>query len=283
MDLAAALQEAGGVAAGREHAARLRELLAAELERGAAELGLARSGYGAPVTAGIADGLAILPVDEAVRADPGVAPERAWLLVAAAIGALVEAGGAEVAAGRWQRFLVVAAPGADPELAALAYDEQVRGIDRLRTVALALPPLLEPDDVRAPLNPSFAVAERVARLGGRPADQEAVEELGEEVARPHEDPDPALRAARRILQRLRGMGKWGGYHTEFSHLAKGFPGHEKQLAVDVGEALLDAGLLAEKPSVGQRHVYLDPRRAADLHALIDRGEVPSGVRLPRTS
>jgi len=83
-----------------------------------------------------------------------------------------------------------------------------------------------------------------------------------------------------MLQRLRGMGKWGGYHTEFSHLAKGCPGHERALALDVGEALLAAGLLVEKPSVGQRHVFLDPRRAADIHALVDRGDVPRGFKLP---
>ena len=57
------------------------------------------------------------------------------------------------------------------------------------------------------------------------------------------------------------MGKWGGYHTEFAHLARGFAGNERALAEAVGEALLAAGLLAEKPSVGQRHVFLNPRRA----------------------
>ena len=77
--------------------------------------------------------------------------------------------------------------------------------------------------------------------------------------RPHEDPDPGRRVARRILQRLDGMGKWGGYHTEFAHLARGFAGNDRALAQEVGEALLEAGLLAEKPSVGQRHVYLNPR------------------------
>ena len=280
VDLATALQEAGGVAAGREHAARLRALLGEELARGARDLGATRSGYETPVTVAFADGLAALPVAEALRADPGAASERAWLLVAAAIGALVEAGGAELAAGRWEGRLVLAAPGADAELAALAFDEQVAGIDRLRARALALPPVVEPDDVRAPANPAVAVAERVARRGGHPADQDAVEELGEELARPHDDPDPALRAARRMLQRLRGMGKWGGYHTEFAHLAKGFPGHERALALEVGEALVASGLLAEKPSVGQRHVYLDPRHAAEIHGLIDRGELPASVRLP---
>jgi hypothetical protein len=281
VDLAAALEEAGGVAAGREHAARLRALLAAELHRGAGDLAAARSGYGAPVLVAFAEGLAVLPVDAALRADPGAAPERAWLLTAAAIGALVEAGGAEVRAGDWEGRLALAAPGADPELGVLAFEEQSAGIDRLRAGAVALPPaLVAAGDARAAANPAFAVAERVARLGGRPADQTAVEELGEEVARPHDDPDPSLRAARRMLQRLRGMGKWGGYHTEFAHLAKGFPGHERALALEVGEALLAAGLLAEKPSVGQRHVFLDPRRAADIHALVDRGELPPGVRLP---
>ena len=86
--------------------------------------------------------------------------------------------------------------------------------------------------------------------------------------------------ARRILQRLDGMGKWGGYHTEFAHLARGFAGNERALAEAVGEALLAAGLLAEKPSVGQRHVFLNPRRAGDIHALIERGEAPGDLRLP---
>jgi hypothetical protein len=215
--------------------------------------------------------------------DPAAASERTWLLTAAALGALVEAGATEIQTGEWEGFLVLAAPGADAELAAIAFEEHVSGIDRLRARATQVPQLIDPQDVRAPINPSFAVAERVARLGGRPADQDAVEQLADDLTRPHDDPDPALRAARRILQRLRGMGKWGGYHTDFSHLAKGFPGHERALAQEVGEALLAGGLLAEKPSVGQRHVYLDPRRAADIHALVDRGEVPSGVRLPRAS
>jgi hypothetical protein len=280
-DFAHILEQAGGASAPPDAAARLRSALAAELERGVQELAQSRSGYDEPLTAGFAPDVALLPVPAALRADPGAAPERAWLLTAAAIGALVEAGGGEFEAGEWEGRLALAAPGADAELAALAFDDQVAGIDRLRAHGLELPDLVEAHDLRPPLNPSFAVAERVARRGGRPADQDAVEELADDApARPHDDPDPALRAARRMLQRLRGMGKWGGYHTEFSHLAKGFPGHERALALDVGEALVGAGLLAEKPSVGQRHVFLDPRRASDIHALIDRGEKPSGLNLP---
>jgi hypothetical protein len=92
---------------------------------------------------------------------------------------------------------------------------------------------------------------------------------------------PARRVARRILQRLDGMGKWGGYHTDFAHLPRGFAGNDRALAIEVGEALLASGLLAEKPSVGQRHVFLNPRRAADIHRLVDEGIAPPGMRLPQ--
>jgi hypothetical protein len=76
------------------------------------------------------------------------------------------------------------------------------------------------------------------------------------------------------------MGKWGGYHTDFKHLARGFAGNDRKLADAVGEALLEAGLLAEKPSVGQRHVFLNPRRAGDIHAFIERGDPPADLTLP---
>ena len=48
----------------------------------------------------------------------------------------------------------------------------------------------------------------------------------------------------------------------------------------LGAALIVSGLLAEKPSVGQRHVFLNPRRAADIRTLIDEGAVPGGMKLP---
>jgi len=149
-------------------------------------------------------------------------------------------------------------------------------------------------DLRPPISPThpLRVAEAVTRLGGSPLDDEAVEALEPQllrllepsgpVSRAHEDPDPTRRVARRILQRLDGMGKWGGYHTAFDHLARGFAGHERALAYEVGEALLAAGLLEQKPSVGQRHVYLSPKRSGDIRRLIDDGELPQGLRLPST-
>ena len=93
-----------------------------------------------------------------------------------------------------------------------------------------------------------------------------------------DDPLPRRRAARRMLRRLDGMGKYGGYHTEFRHLARGFAGHERSLALEVGEALLRAGLLAEKPSVGQRHVSLVAARTSEIRALVERGTCDEPLR-----
>jgi hypothetical protein len=305
-----ALADAGGVAAPPERATELRRLLTEELDRGARELAQGRSGYEAPVTVGIGARedalLGVAPVDVALRADPEAVAERAWLLVAALVGALVDAADAlppssaadlSLTAGALDRWLVLALPARhalDAELAALAFEEEAMGIDRLRARALALPEhaLAGAADLRAPIGAAhpLRVAEAVSRLGGHPADEDSVAahddavlallEPADTALRPHDDPDPARRAARRILQRLDGMGKWGGYHTDFTHLSRGFQGNERALAQEVGERLVAAGLLEEKRSVGQRHVFLNPRRVADIRALIERGESPAGLELP---
>jgi len=282
-------------------AARLRALLDAELERGARELAQKRSGYECPVLVAVAPSegavRAVAPAAPALRADPDAVGERTWLLVAALLGALVEVTRTgDVRAGALGSYLALEVPGdpADADLVPIAFEAHVEPVDRLRARALALPErvLAEAYDLREPIGAAhpLVVAARVAALGGRPADPASMEahedavlaalDASPDVARPHDDPEPARRIARRILQRLDGMGKWGGYHTEFAHLARGFAGNDRQLAEAVGEALLAAGLLAEKPSVGQRHVFLNPRRAGDIHALIERGDVPNDVQLP---
>jgi hypothetical protein len=301
----------GGVIAPATATARLRTVLLAALRRGREELDKPRSGYDAPVEIAIATGggtlLAATPAAAAFRADPEAAGERAWLLVAAVVAALVDLGDSgpparpgdlRVRAGDLDGFLVVGLPGrVEPadleELGPLAFDDHAGGLDRLRArVAVTPVRLLEGPELREPIGAHhpLRVAEAVARLGGRPEDPRSVEVHEDAVlalladatrsVRPHEDPDPARRVARRILQRLDGMGKWGGYHTDFAHLARGFAGNERALAQEVGEALLESGMLAEKPSVGQRHVFLNPRRAAEIRRLIDEGTLPPGMRLP---
>lgn len=301
-----ALREAGGLAAPREASAQLRGLLIAELARSAAELPEARSGYPHPVTVAIGTDVehpgalrAVLPVDASLRADLDAVEPRAWTLTAALVGALVDAGATgTLEAGTADGFLALrlrAIPGrsaGDPELAVLAFEEHLASVDRLRARALAVPAavLEAAGDFRRPLDTHhpLIVAAHLATLGARPADpaaadahEEALEALLGPPARgpqrPHDDPDPARRIARRILQRLDGMGKWGGYHTEFIHLARGFAPADRALAAELGERLLAAGLLCEKRSVGQRHVYLNPRRAGEIHAAIDHGQLPAGL------
>ncbi|HEY6761994.1 MAG TPA: hypothetical protein VI318_21015 [Baekduia sp.] len=304
------LADAGGIAAPRERIGQLRQLLGQELQHGVAELVLNRSGYDHPVVLAAAatdDGrslTAVAPVAPELRADPDVVDERAWLLTAALVGALADAmeqpATIEVGSldGHFLALRVMSPLGrADPELAPLAFaEDHIAPVDRLKAVLLAVPPALLEDaaDFRPPIGTAHPlnVALEIARLGGRPADPDSASELEEQVltaleaqqpaqaTRPHDDPDPSRRVARRILQRLDGMGKWGGYHTDFTHLARGFAGNDRALADEVGEALLISGLLAEKPSVGQRHVFLNPRRAADIRGLIERGDVPPDLKLP---
>jgi hypothetical protein len=310
-ELEAALADAGGAAAPLELSARLRELLAAELERGAGELRESRTGYPDPIVAALAAGerevLAVLPLPPELRADPDAASDRGALMAAAVVEKLVEgaspgppAGAADLRLrlGSVDEWLAVAYPAGDPpfatEYAREALAEAFASIDRLRARALVFPAhvLGAVADAREPIGPThpLRVAEAAARLGGTSLDDEGIEpiepallallEPGGEVAGAHDDPDPARRITRRIVRRLDGMGKWGGYHTAFDHLARGFAGNERALAYEAGEALVASGLLVEKPSVGQRHVSLNPRRSGEIRDLIDRGELPPGLELP---
>jgi hypothetical protein len=306
-ELEQALGDAGGADAAPDWSARLRDLLRVELERGSAELEEPRTGRERPIVLAVAPArtsiLSVLPLAPELRADPDVVSQRGGALAAATVGCLVEAADSgppsraeELALrlGTHDGFLALCFPAADPrwsaEYAREALEDAARGIDRLRARVLLLPPHpVELEDLRAPIGAThpLRVAEAVARLGGAPLDDESLEALEPQllallepegsVSRAHDDPDPRRRVMRRILQRLDGMGKWGGYHTAFDHLARGFAGNERGLANDLGEELLAAGLLVEKPSVGQRHVSLNPRKAGEIRRLIDAGELPAGL------
>jgi hypothetical protein len=306
-ELERGLADAGGVDAPREWGARLRRLLRAELERGARELGQARTGRARPIALAVAPGddavLVVLPLAPELRADADAVVDRGAELAAAAVERVVDAADPGPPAaetdlslllGACEGFLALSYPAADPRLSAEyareALDDATDAIDRLRARTHLFPAhALTIDDLRPPIGAThpLRVAEAVARLGGSPLDEDSVEALEPEllrlleppgsVTRAHDDPDPRRRVMRRILQRLDGMGKWGGYHTAFEHLARGFAGNERATAFEVGEQLVAAGLLAEKPSVGQRHVCLNPRRAGEIRRLIDEGELPPGL------
>ncbi len=306
-ELERALSDAGGVEARPESSAQLRGLLRPELERGSRELAESRTGRERPIVLVVAPGegsvVAVVPLAPELRADPGAVTQRGGAVAAAAAACLSEAGEAGpprsaeelgLRLGAHDGFLALSFPSSDPRLGAEyareALDESAAGIDRLRARVLLFPAHpLGPEDLRPPIGPThpLRVAEAVARMGGSPLDDESIEALEPRllallepegsVARAHDDSDPRRRAMRRILQRLDGMGKWGGYHTAFDHLARGFAGNERALAYEVGEELLAAGLLSEKPSVGQRHVNLNSRKAGEIRRLIEAGELPPGL------
>jgi hypothetical protein len=204
-----------------------------------------------------------------------------------------DAGELDLEAASWHGFVGLRVATADPagvlELLPLSLDEQAAHLDRMEPIALVVP-AGSLDDTEPIAADWLARAELIARLDGYsaasrldPAVASALESyqglLQTDVAveaesSAHDDPSPERRVLRRILRRLDGMGKYGGYHTEFSHLARGFPGHERALALEAGEALLRAGILAEKPSVGQRHVSLVAARTEDIKRLIAGSEVP---------
>jgi hypothetical protein len=210
------------------------------------------------------------------------------LAVAAGLGVpRADSGELDLEGAEWNGFVALRVASADPsevlELLPLSLDEQAAHLDRMEPVAIVVP-AGSLDDTEPIEADWLARAELVARLDGYsaatrldPAVLSALEAYrgllhtggspdSEHSA--HDDPSPERRVLRRILRRLDGMGKYGGYHTEFSHLARGFPGHERALALEAGEALLRAGILAEKPSVGQRHVSLVAARTDEIRQLI---------------
>lgn len=236
-------------------------------------------------------------------------PEPHAQALVAAIGAAAEAGAA-VAALRieeWRGLACLAVPGMDAELFALALSDaaapgwRVAAASLPATVAIGGPPLLltpahgagasgltglaqelavhpvrvvvtllaHDQPIAGPYPPELAHSLREWGCAGERA---SVEAPPPSLAI-DDDPCPRRRHARAVLQRMLRMGKVGpGYHTEFDHFRRGAPAHEGRQALDVAEALLRAGLLGEKPSVGQRHIYLSVKALPDIHALIDRGE-----------
>lgn len=256
----------------------------------------------------------LLPI--AADSTAAFAPRGPARVLLRCLDAAVFFGGADPTSVRlqeWHGFTCLVAPEMDAELAAYALDDLHPAPSRASVTALpgdapvtgpAIPLTLIPGSggagiqalahelsvhpVRVALTlmghgqradePTYP-AELVSALrewgcvGEPPADEPAEPDL--EISA---DPCPRRRHARKVLQRLLRMGKVGaGYHTEFDHLYRGAPANERQQALEVGEALLRAGLLGEKPSVGQRHVYLRREALPEIHALIERGESTSPV------
>ena len=256
-----------------------------------------------------ADGTAVwlLPVSVAHARD--FAPQGPARVLVAILAAAIDAGTDpfDIALCDWHGWVLVQTPDADPDLAGLAIAERLPADARVGSGVISTPvPVCGEFDLgRArtgsglaelaaavgahPIDVAVALAARGQELEVRGADPDMIHNLrnwgftGDPLPDAHagtdpglgidDDPCPRRRHARRVLQRLLRMGKDGtNDHTAVDHLYRGAPADQRHEALAVGEALIRAGLLGEKPSVGQRHVYLRREALPQIHALIDRGE-----------
>ena len=240
--------------------------------------------------------LAVAPVPATLRADPQEVEERSWLLVAALVGALVEAGAPRHPDGRPRRPPPAGRERGRPRA------RRPRASTRTSPASTGCAP------ARSPCPPACSSpATRCARRSARPIRCASPRRSPPSARTPPtrsrspsrrtpSSPRSPARPPRRARTRTptptaasRGASSsaspaWasGAATTPSSaHLARGFNGNDKQLAEEIGERLIASGLLEEKLSVGQRHVFLNPRRARDVYALIEEGTLPAGLDLRR--
>jgi len=259
-------------------------------------------------TGRLADDTAIWVLPVSVAHAQAFAPQGPARVLVALLAAAIDAGADPegLVLRNWNGWVAVETPDADPELAALAIAERLPDAVRIRQAQLPEPiaaaPELDLGRARArtglavlaqsvgahPVEVAIALAAhgqsleiavddpdmvRNVRNWGLSGDPLPDEPDDDAVIGIDDDPCPRRRHARRVLQRLLRMGKVGtNYHTAVDHLYRGVSADQRHEAMEVGEALIRAGLLGEKPSVGQRHVYLRRDALAQIHALIERGE-----------
>ncbi len=77
-----------------------------------------------------------------------------------------------------------------------------------------------------------------------------------------------------ILSKLSRMEKIGGAHTEITNLPKGLPSHfrsnnrGKKIIQKAIKELLGRDYLLQKPSTGEIHVSLNPRKLKEIDEFI---------------
>ncbi|MCX6799403.1 MAG: hypothetical protein NTW59_04910 [Candidatus Diapherotrites archaeon] len=68
----------------------------------------------------------------------------------------------------------------------------------------------------------------------------------------------------RLLFKLARRRKWGGSHTAFDNLKKGFKSREHELVQKAAEELIKENLLFRKPTGYGLHVSLNHEKAAEI-------------------
>ena len=78
--------------------------------------------------------------------------------------------------------------------------------------------------------------------------------------------DEQIRSA--LLRKLAKHGYWGGRHTSFDNLHKGFPKHLAGQVKDVARTLIKENILIPKPTNYGLHVSLNPGMCETIERVI---------------
>jgi len=84
----------------------------------------------------------------------------------------------------------------------------------------------------------------------------------------HDPSDEELTAL--ILEKMDRRGFWGGRHTDFHNVAKGFPPQYQERIKELLEGLMRKGWVVPKRTSYGLHVWLNPKMSKEIREYIDR-------------
>jgi hypothetical protein len=73
---------------------------------------------------------------------------------------------------------------------------------------------------------------------------------------------------RRIIRKMARRSCWGGKHTSFDNLKKGFPPHLKGDVEDEAKRLIKEGIIIAKTTGYGLEVSLNPRRKKEIEEIL---------------
>ncbi len=76
---------------------------------------------------------------------------------------------------------------------------------------------------------------------------------------------PEIRNA--ILRKLVSLGKWGGSHTSFDNLPKGFPKHLRGEVKEMAKELIKENFILAKPTSYSLEVSLNPSMKKEIEGM----------------
>lgn len=74
------------------------------------------------------------------------------------------------------------------------------------------------------------------------------------------------------MRKLAKHGYWGGRHTAFDNLHKGFPKHIGNDIKDIAKELIKENMLIQKPTSYGLHVSLNPKMKEIIEEIIETNQ-----------